>query len=311
MFCSAVVCADEWSLPTRATYRSNNGLWQVVVKPKQLESQLAYFAGKVAHDENPGATGSLLTNYAQATLYRRGRLRTWKRISHWRLENEVSPVDALVANDGTVVTFDNWHMMGYGDNVVVIYRSDGTLVRKLGLPDLMDEADIPELRRSVSSIWWSGTHRIDEARRTVVLQVRARQVEELPVSLDSGALLFQKHALFPAPTVNWTAEDALATDCSTARALQGAEVVKRLVSGSVPSYPTIAHKARIGGSVLIVAMIDASGNVTAVTFLKSLPFGLGQATIDVVSKWRFRPLDDSDSRMVTCARIRMSFDLNR
>ena len=35
------------------------------------------------------------------------------------LVNEVSPVDALVSDkDDYVITFDNWHSVGYGDDAV-------------------------------------------------------------------------------------------------------------------------------------------------------------------------------------------------
>jgi hypothetical protein len=41
----------------------------------------------------------------------------------------VAPVSALVSEDGAyLITFDNWHSMGYGDDVVVLYRTDGTLI---------------------------------------------------------------------------------------------------------------------------------------------------------------------------------------
>ena len=40
-----------------------------------------------------------------------------------------------MANDGTLVTLDNWHNVGYGD-IVVIYAPDGRARKRYRLADL-------------------------------------------------------------------------------------------------------------------------------------------------------------------------------
>eukprot|EP01035_Chromulina_nebulosa_P009054 gene9054-12233_t len=74
---------------------------------------------------------------AQGWLERRDAAGHWSTVWRKPLVNDVSPVSALVANDGGhVVTFDNWHSMGFGDDAVVIYGPDGAVVRAMALPPL-------------------------------------------------------------------------------------------------------------------------------------------------------------------------------
>lgn len=82
------------------------------------------------------------------------------------------------------MTFDNWYKAGYGDDIVVIYRTDGSVVKKYGLADLFTEGEISKLPRSVSSIWWGGAHFIDEQNGQVVLKV------------SNGKLPWEKEATF-------------------------------------------------------------------------------------------------------------------
>jgi len=56
----------------------------------------------------------------------------------------------------------------------------------------------------------------------------------------------------------------------------------------LPQYPTIAQSARIEGVVILDAVIDATGRVTGVRVIRSIPL-LDQAAIDAVRQWRFTP----------------------
>jgi TonB family protein len=271
--------ADQWSLPERTTWHSADRQWRLVITPKQLESQLSYFADNVAGEADPGARKDVPRNYARAALYRKGRFALWRQVAYWPLVNGVAPVSALVANDGTVVTFDNWHGMGYGDDVVVIYRPDGTLVRKLGLTDLMNQYDVDQLSHSVSSIWWSRTHRIDEDRRQLVLQIDARKVEEVPLSLDTGEMLVPKGALFRRPQVTWTGK-VLAT---------GDDIATVATSACAPDYPPIARKAHVTGDVILEFVINAAGHAEEMKVLKPLPFGAEEAAREALAMWHFQP----------------------
>lgn len=263
---------DTWSPPKRTTYESADDKWRVVTIPEEGESTPPY-----------------------AEVFRRGDRGTWHRAATWNFVTGIFPLHAFVAKDGTVVTFD----VRGPDDVVVIYRADGTVVRRLGLADLMATEDVAQLARTTSTIQWSGTHRLDEANRVLVLEIKAHRPEELPVSLDSGALLVTKRAMFPRPKVEWMAETA--PPCMSAE-----ELTERAVTTPVPPYPSVAWRARIGGDVLLELAIDKEGAVEQVTVLKPLPFGVSEAAEKAVSAWRFRPRPEKG-----CAQIRMSFDLTR
>lgn len=262
---------DTWILPERATYDSANGKWRLVTILGQGESA------------------------PHAELFRRDWLDTWQRASRWHFVDGRFPHPALVANDGTVATF----VPGGRTDVVVIYRSDGRLIRRLSLLDLLEADDIDQLGRTTSSIRWAGTHRIDEEKRVLVLGIAAHRPEEIPVSLDSGEILVPKRVMFPRPKVEWTAQTA--PPCITPE-----EVTARAVTTPMPDYPSIARKARISGGVILELFIDENGAVEKVTVIKPLPFGVDEAARQAVSAWRFRPHPEK-----SCAQITMTFDLTR
>jgi TonB family protein len=56
-----------------------------------------------------------------------------------------------------------------------------------------------------------------------------------------------------------------------------------------PLYSEQARKDRIAGVVILSALIDKTGVVRDVTILKNLPDGLGEAAVDAVKQWRFKP----------------------
>ena len=143
--------ADSWALPRVETFEADQGLYRFTVTPRPLDSQLAYFEEKIAELEgqppapHPGPTGVLERRDGEE----------WIKVWDVPLANDVAPVSALVAPDGShVVTFDNWHSVGYGENVIVIYDVGGALVRSLTLTELLGEDYIEALPRSVSSVRW-------------------------------------------------------------------------------------------------------------------------------------------------------------
>ncbi|MEG3086067.1 hypothetical protein [Sphingomonas sp. PB4P5] len=162
--------ADSWMPAERKSYLSSDKATRLTVVPRDLENQLAYFSDKVEGKEpagqrrggEPRALGILERRSGQA----------WTKVWEGPLVNEVAPVHALVANGGGhVVTFDNWHSAGFGDNVVVIYRGDGSVVRTMKLADILPEDYVRALPTSVSSMWWGGEHELSRDGRQVVLKV--------------------------------------------------------------------------------------------------------------------------------------------
>nr|WP_144033851.1 hypothetical protein [Sphingomonas laterariae] len=196
---SGPACADSWGPPTRTTYLSADQNVRLTVVPRELRSPLAYFDDKVNGREPAGQPAGETRSTAEGTLERRvdGRwLQVWKA----PLANEVAPVTALVSNDGEhVVTFDDWHMVGLGSNVVAIYGRDGALVRSLELGDILPKDYIEALPRSVSSLWWHDQDRISGDGKHVLLAVvvprndtmssERLETVDVAVDLDTGAVV--------------------------------------------------------------------------------------------------------------------------
>jgi TonB family protein len=272
---------------------SADGRWRLVVTPVQIDR-----------------------DYAGAALFRKGRF-GWRRTARWHLVNKHTTDAALVANDGTTVTFNR---RGPGGDIVVIYRPDGTLVRSFAFTDLLIEDDISLFDRTVSFIHWSGTHRLDEETRRVIVQVTVprQPAAELPISLDTGALLVPKKRRFVGPpqiepTVSYRAdaEDAAGRPCAGGISLSSADLLSRATAPVTPAYPPVAVKARVQGDVLVEVAVTEEGAVDSVKVVKPLPFGLDQAALDAAHKWRFAPLRRDGVPATLCGRFFMSYALDR
>jgi hypothetical protein len=105
------------------------------------------------------------------------------------LLNEVAPVDVLVANDGRgIVTFDNWHSMGYGPNTIVVYDGQGNVVRAFGLEDVFPKWFVGAQAHSVSSIWWRGQPRISDDGSAAVVPIKLPNDEMSTIGSDGPTL---------------------------------------------------------------------------------------------------------------------------
>jgi hypothetical protein len=143
----------------------------VTVFPREIAGALPYFEDKVAERE-PAGQSPQGRAVCEATLERlvAGRyVEVWRK----RLVNEVSPVSVAVSDrDGSFATFDNWHSMGHGDNAIVIYNTDGSVLKKLSLNAVFSKEEIQRMPRSVSSIEWrTGDIFVDESVPEVLVTV--------------------------------------------------------------------------------------------------------------------------------------------
>ena len=172
MLASPVALADSWAPPTTKITESANGQFRVTVVPRPLAGALAYFQDKV---DGVGAAGQR-KGEAQvspvAMVEKRDGANGWRAVWQMPLVNDVAPTSVRLSNDGSrLVTFDNWHSVGLGDDVVVIYDEQGDLVRKLSLDQIVPAAYVAHLPRTVSSLWWGGEHALVADDRFVELQV--------------------------------------------------------------------------------------------------------------------------------------------
>lgn len=61
------------------------------------------------------------------------------------------------------------------------------------------------------------------------------------------------------------------------------------VHAPAPEYTQEARDQRVQGVTILQVVIDRQGNVRSPEVLKGLPYGLSEAAVDAVSKWKFEP----------------------
>ena len=85
------------------------------------------------------------------------------------LLNEVCPVYAIVANDGSsIATFDNWYSTGYGVNVFVVYDEKGNAKKTYKLEEI-SPFPLNDYMMTISSLHWNiGEKYIDNGRIEII-----------------------------------------------------------------------------------------------------------------------------------------------
>lgn len=177
-FTYGISTADSWGPCKIKVYHSENNKYKLIVTPrfvpdkyfewdsfrkraeiynKAIDRKRAKFFKSLEEKDTviiPCSGKLILIEGTDTTL-------VWER----KLLNEISPVSAIVANDGSsVVTFDNWFSYGYGKNVMVVYNEKGDAKRTYSLSDISPYA-LNDYFTSVSSIWWrAGAKYIDNDR---------------------------------------------------------------------------------------------------------------------------------------------------
>src|SRR5688572_700682 len=119
---ASVAHADQWVSPTVQTVKSPNGKVTATITPSK--------DGKSAATAMIGKTKITLN-------------------APWM------PVDTVVFDDGTLLTFDDWHSLGHG-NVATFYERTGKVRWKKTLVQLLGK-HAEGAQQSVSSIWWRST----------------------------------------------------------------------------------------------------------------------------------------------------------
>ena len=331
------VNADTWGLPKKEKYYSPNKKFYFEVMPKKLESQLKYFEDKVDGKENAGALEKAKENRPRGAFYARRSDGGYSRKSKFFLSNEVSPVSAIVSNDGAyIVTFDNWHSVGYGDDVVVIYRSGGTMIKKFALEDLLTEGDIETFSRSVSSMSWGRGHYIDDANNLLVLRVVANgksswedeaKFHQLKIDLATGQPLKPKRDLFPQWRVFESVDSGVAAEtsanspsnplCSSPENIFDLTGATHIPSGKFYSkakerplspYPPAAKAVRAKGTVIVEVLVSETGDVICARALSGHSLLRATAARSVLN-WKFETIEVSGKPEKTVGTIAINFML--
>jgi protein TonB len=96
---------------------------------------------------------------------------------------------------------------------------------------------------------------------------------------------------------------------SEAPAVSGLVEPPVLVSRVEPSFPELARRAGVEGTVELEIAIDATGKVTEVEVVRGLPLGLSQAAADAVKRWVYRPARAASGPVPARKTIRVQFQL--
>lgn len=83
-----------------------------------------------------------------------------------------------------------------------------------------------------------------------------------------------------------------------------------LIHDVAPQYPPEAGRARIEGTVVLMAVIGKDGSVKDVQVESGLPL-LAQAAVDAVKQWRYRPYLLGGEPVEVDSRITINFTLSR
>ncbi len=78
-----------------------------------------------------------------------------------------------------------------------------------------------------------------------------------------------------------------------------------------PSYPEIARRAGVSGTVILRIVIDPHGTVADVAVLRGAAMGLTAAAVDAVRQWRYRPTLVNGRPVAAQVVITVNFSLQR
>jgi TonB family protein len=77
-----------------------------------------------------------------------------------------------------------------------------------------------------------------------------------------------------------------------------------------PVYPEMARIVRRECTVLIKSVIDESGRVTEIEVEQECPFGMTEAAVDAVERWRYRPATRTGLPVPVYMNLRVAFTLD-
>lgn len=179
---SLIAKADSWAPPKIKTYYSDNLEYKLVITPKIVPEKYyrwSYFNSsrhpqskkilrkKERFMRNISAQDTTLIP-CTAELYRvaeNDNVLLWKR----SLLNDICPVHAIVANDGSsVVTFDNWYHVGYGVNVFVVYNEKGDAKSTYKLEEITP-IPLNDYPMSSSSLYWRHEAKFIDNKKVKIL----------------------------------------------------------------------------------------------------------------------------------------------
>jgi hypothetical protein len=162
--------ADTWAPPKIKDYYSQNNKYFVRIFPKKIPEKYWEWKNAKPEDKNRFTIADTTIIPCHGIMYKltlTGDSLIWRK----ELLNEIAPVNVFVSNNAFyILTFDNWHAMGHGQNVMVQYNKNGDLVKSYKLKDI-SPFPIENYPISISSIWWRCDLKfIDEVKFEICFQ---------------------------------------------------------------------------------------------------------------------------------------------
>jgi protein TonB len=77
-----------------------------------------------------------------------------------------------------------------------------------------------------------------------------------------------------------------------------------------PVYPELARRVRREAVVLLKGILDREGRVTELAVVQGAPFGLTEAALDAVGRWRYEPATYRGQAVAVYLTVRVDFDLH-
>jgi len=148
--------------------------------------------------ETFGFKGAAKGPFAKAEWYRQDQSRSYVFLREISLVNPVAPVEFFVMDSGHLITFDNWHNVGYG-KVAVFYGADGAVMRSYALVDLFTPHEMSQFTKSESSIWWhkgmtpprDGQQLLLKGQKNFCITTGIKD-RDIDFELDTGRYVFRK-----------------------------------------------------------------------------------------------------------------------
>lgn len=175
-----LVHADSWIPPSPEAVIASDGKTRATITPRQIDDSLAYFTDKVEGADKAGQREGG-PQQATARVERKTARGQWQTVWQGPLVNDVAPVEALLSPGGRyLVTLDNWHFLGYGDDVIVIYGERGQRLHQLALRQILPSEYVAALPRTASSRHWRGEPTLspDGAVLRIPLRVPSRDFDD-------------------------------------------------------------------------------------------------------------------------------------
>ena len=135
-----------------------------------------------------------------------------------------------------------------------------------------------------------GTTNMQSVSQVRDLTIRIR-IYPNPMGLSAMVEIQKGEMQIDSMDSRWTLQPRrVRLDPSKAPLRVGGDVKAPVIINKVePQYTDEARQKRISGIVIVECVIDKNGAVADVQVLKPLPFGLDQAAVDAVRRWKFKP----------------------